>query len=164
MVVFRAIQKASDALDAVATVITVLLLGAMILVTFAQVVFRIFFTAIIWSEEITRYMLVWITFIGAGCVHKRAKHIAITLLQKLFPGKIRKSFEILAQLLCIAVFIVAIYFGFLYMSLMGSQLSPSLRVPMRYMYAAIPVGGMILLLHSVSWIIQICSRKEDEAK
>jgi len=164
VIVFKAIQKASDALDNVCTVITVILLGAMTLVTLAQVVFRIFFTAIIWSEEVTRYMLVWLTFIGAGCVHKRAKHIAITLLQKLFPDNIRKSLEILTQLLCIAVFIVAIYFGFLYMNLMGAQLSPSLRVPMRYMYAAIPVGGSILLLHSVSWIIQICTQKEGDTK
>ena len=162
MIVTRAILKASDAVDRVATVLTAVLLGLMTITTFAQIMGRVLFSALSWSEELARYALIWLTFIGAGCVHKRTGHITITLLQDAFTEKIRKVFIILAQLLCIAVFLVAIYHGFSYMKLMGSQLSAALRIPMRYMYAAIPVGCLVLMLHSGALIVKTCTQKEAE--
>jgi TRAP-type C4-dicarboxylate transport system permease small subunit len=160
--VARSIQKASDALDRVCTVITVMLLGAMTVVTFAQIVFRVFFSALSWSEELARYALIWLTFIGAGCVHKRAGHISITILQDILPGRTHKVFQILSQLLCITVFLIAIFYGFSYVKLMGTQLSAALRIPMRYMYAAIPLGCIVMTLHSAANIAQMCAKKEVE--
>ena len=157
--VASSIQKASDAVDRVCTVFTVVLLGTMTVVTFTQIVCRVFFEALSWSEELARYTLLWLTFIGAGCVHKRAGHISITLIQDILPVKGRKVLQILAQLLCIAVFMVAIYYGFTYMKLMGLQLSAAMRVPMRFMYAAIPLGCLVLMLHSIALITQIFSQK-----
>lgn len=162
--VTKSIQKASDAVDRASTALTVILLGAMTIVTFMQIICRVFFSALSWSEEAARYMLIWITFIGAGCVHKRAGHISITFIQDIVPGKARKLLQILTQLLCIVVFAVATYYGFSYMQLMGAQLSAAMRIPMRYMYAAIPVGCIVLLLHSVSQIVQICTKKEAETE
>ena len=164
MIVVRSIKKASDTLDRVCTVISVLLLGVMTVVTFAQIICRVFFSALFWTEEVARYALVWITFIGAGCVHKRVGHISITIFQDLLPGKARKVFQILTQLLCITVFLVAIYYGFSYTQLMGKQLSAALRIPMRYMYAIIPLGCVVMTLHSAALIAQICARKEAETE
>jgi len=164
VILARYLQKTSDAVDRVCTVITVILLGTMSIVTFLQIICRAFFTSLSWSEELARYMLIWLTFIGAGCVHKRAGHISITLFQNIFSGKTRKAFQILTQLLCIIVFAVAIYYGFSYMQLMGLQLSAAMRIPMRYIYAVIPLGGSVLLLHSVDRIVRICFHQEDTTK
>ena len=164
MIVVRSIKKASDILDMVCTAISVFLPGVMTVVTFIQIICRVFFSALFWTEEVARYALIWLTFFGAGCVHKRAGHISITILQDLLPGKARKVFQVLTQLLCIIVFLTAIYYGFSYMQLMGTQLSAALRIPMRYMYAVIPLGCIVMTLHSTALITQICAQKEAKAK
>jgi TRAP-type C4-dicarboxylate transport system permease small subunit len=47
---------------------------------------------------------------------------------------------------------------------MGTQLSAALRIPMRYMYAVIPLGCIVMTLHSAALIIQICAQKEAETE
>ena len=43
----------------------VLMIGAMVIITTAQIICRIWFTALSWSEEVTRFLLIWATFLGS---------------------------------------------------------------------------------------------------
>ena len=54
-------------------VIFVMLL-LMVIITGAQIVCRIFFKSLQWSEEATRYLLIWCSMLGAGCVYKHGGH------------------------------------------------------------------------------------------
>ena len=85
-------------------VVIVAMLGIMVVVTGAQIVCRVFFTSLSWSEEATRYLLIWSTLLGAGCVYKHAGHISITLLQDLLPEKAKDVIQILIHGLCILLF------------------------------------------------------------
>ena len=55
-------HKLSDILDTICSYIIVVMLGAMVVITSAQIVCRMAFTALSWSEEATRYLLVWSSF------------------------------------------------------------------------------------------------------
>lgn len=160
MAIVKAINKASDLVDKVCCVILVVLLAGMVLVTSAQIVCRVFFNALSWSEEMARYLLVWSTFIGAGCVYKKGGHISVLIAQDLLPTGLRKMAQILVHLLCGAFFLLAVYYGFKYMGRQGTQLSAALRIPMSMMYMAIPVGSGIMLLHAFNAIMQIFTAKE----
>lgn len=153
------IQTASTTVDKIATAATVLLLGSMIVITSMQIIFRFFFTALSWSEEAARYLLVWLTFIGAGCVHKRLGHIAVTSALNLVPPEPRRVLRVVSHLLCMLVFAVMVYYGVLYIRITGAQLSPAMRIPMGYIYLIIPIGGVVLLLHSLSHLTE--KRGED---
>ena len=61
MMIVRGVHKLSDILDKIAEIIIVAMLGAMVIITGAQIVCRIFFTALAWSQEATRYLLIWST-------------------------------------------------------------------------------------------------------
>ncbi len=74
MVVAKAVKRVSDLLDRFCSIVLVILLAGMVLVTLMQIICRVFFDALTWSEEVARYLLVWSTFIGAGCVYKRCKN------------------------------------------------------------------------------------------
>ena len=87
MMIVHGIHKLSDILDKLMEVVIVFMLGAMVVITGAQIVFRIFFTSLAWSEEATRYLLIWSTLLGAGCVYKHAGHISISILQDALPAK-----------------------------------------------------------------------------
>ena len=83
----KVLHKISDILDNICGVLIVFMIGAMVILTTAQIIFRTWFTSLSWSEEATRYLLIWSTFLGATCVYRHSGNIAITFVQDLFPEK-----------------------------------------------------------------------------
>ena len=160
MMLVHGIHKLSDILDKLMEVVIVFMLGAMVVITGAQIVFRIFFTSLAWSEEATRYLLIWSTLLGAGCVYKHAGHISIPLLQDLLPEKAKDVIQILIHGLCIllhglcgVLFILVVWYGIQYFGRQGKQLSPAMRLPMRYVYTCIPIGCGIMAFHALDAIV-----------
>ena len=78
MILKKILSPVSDALDRVCSVLIVAMLGLMVVITTAQIVCRTFFTSLSWSDEVTRYLLIWSTFLGATCVYRHGGNIAIT--------------------------------------------------------------------------------------
>ncbi|MGN0776319.1 MAG: TRAP transporter small permease, partial [Candidatus Ventricola sp.] len=68
----KVLTPVSDALDKLCSVLIVIMLGVMVLVTGAQIVCRTWFTALSWSDEVTRYLLIWSTFLGASVVYRHS--------------------------------------------------------------------------------------------
>ncbi|MEA5082766.1 MAG: TRAP transporter small permease [Lachnospiraceae bacterium] len=162
MAVSNVIAKVSESVNKVCTVLSVGMLGAMVLVTFVQIICRVFFTALSWSEELARYLLVWSTFIGAGCVYKTSGHISVEVVQNLLPRTARTATRIFVHILCGILFAIAVVYGIKYMSMVGTQKSAALHIPMKYMYAAIPVGCGIMIVHAIALITNILGEKEGE--
>ncbi len=164
MVLIKAIHKLSDLLDRAAEVIIVLMLGAMVVITGAQIVCRIFFTSLSWSEEATRYLLIWSTLLGAGCVYKHGGHISITILMDSLKGAAGKTLQILVHLICFVLFLVIVRYGILYFGKQGSQVSAALRLPMRYVYTCIPIGAAIMAFHALDAVLGILFGQGKEEK
>ncbi|MCI8959191.1 MAG: TRAP transporter small permease [Lachnospiraceae bacterium] len=154
MMIVRGIHKFSDLLDKAMEVVIVAMLGIMVVVTGAQIVCRVFFTSLSWSEEATRYLLIWSTLLGAGCVYKHAGHISITLLQDLLPEKAKDVIQILIHGLCILLFALIVFYGIKYFGKQGKQLSATMRLPMKYVYTCIPLGAGIMIVHGVDAVLQ----------
>lgn len=164
MIIVNAIQRISNWLDKIFGIVCMILLALMVVVTGLQIVCRVFFTALPWSEELARYLMVWLTFIGAGCVYKHAGHISVTLAQALLPDLGKKGMQVLVHLLCGALFVVAVWFGVKYMGLQAKQLSAALRIPMKWVYLSIPVGCAVMLVHIIDALTRIfLANKEEEA-
>lgn len=154
MIIVQGIHKLSDLLDKVMEVVIVFMLGAMVAITGAQIVCRIFFTSLAWSEEATRYLLIWSTLLGAGCVYKHAGHISISILQDILPGKARDVLQIVIHGICVFLFLLILYYGILYFGRQGKQLSPAMRLPMRYIYTCIPIGCGVMAFHALDAVLQ----------
>ena len=163
MVVVQAFRKLCKRADHLSEYICLVMLFAMVLLTCAQIVFRVFFEALSWSEELTRFLLVWSSIIGASCVYRRAGHINVTVIQDLMPVVVKKIMIIIVHIICCVFFVMMIYYGFIYMGKMSAQLSPALRLPMSYMYAVIPIGGVLLLLQAIDAVIALLTNAEEVA-
>ena len=140
-------------LDKICGVLIAVMLGLMVIFTSAQVVCRTWFTALSWSEEATRYLLIWSTFIGAACVYRHSGNIAITVIQNLFPESMQRFIRILIHVICLILFCVLCYYGFLYC---GRQVRTAAAIPikMKYIYMCLPLSMIILVIHSSAMILE----------
>ena len=154
MMIVQGIHKFSDMLDKAMEIVIVAMLGIMVVVTGAQIVCRVFFTSLSWSEEATRYLLIWSTLLGAGCVYKHSGHISITVLQDLLPEKAKDVLQIVIHALCIVLFALIVFYGVKYFGKQGKQLSATMRLPMKYVYTCIPLGAGIMIVHAVDAVLQ----------
>jgi TRAP-type C4-dicarboxylate transport system permease small subunit len=147
-------SKVSHSCNKLAEWSCLLLLVAMTVVTFAQVFFRfVIVHSLPWSEEFSRYSLVWASFLGASIALKRGLHIGVqAFVTKLSQEKRRLIY--LITLAIITVFlIVVIVKGFQMASFNMRQSSPAMRIPMGFPYLAIPVGSLIMVIHLVDELI-----------
>lgn len=161
MFIADTLSKTSNTLYAISCWVIKIILALMVFSTGLQIVCRIFFTALSWSEELTRYLLVWLTFIGAGTVYKTKGHISVLVVQDLLNSKMKIFSRILVNLLCLMFFVVATFYGLKYMSLQGKQLSAALRIPMKYIYSSIPIGFSIMAVYSLENFMQLAFGKEE---
>jgi TRAP-type C4-dicarboxylate transport system permease small subunit len=148
------LKKISDGIDSLITRAVFISVVLMIISITLQIVFRVFFEALTWTEEVSRYLLVWSTFLGATLAYKRSMHISVTFIVNLFRNKIRKLIVVLSIISSMVFFITIIVFGFKYMVMQASQVSAALRIPMRWVYTVIPVSFTVMTIHSITAIFQ----------
>ena len=129
---------------------------AMSIILFVQVVFRfVLHAALPWSEEASRYLLVWTAFIGGAYGVRRGAHIGIEAFALLLPKKAQKVLNLFVLVVSTVVCCIILKYGIDIVStqLSKGQLSPAMRIPMGYMYAAIPVGMFFFIIRHIEEII-----------
>jgi len=125
----------------------ILLLAAMALMVFANVALR-FLTnhSILWVEEVSRYTMIWLTFLGVGLVLRHGGHIGIDTLQNRLPQwapTIRATIFVLVLGFCGFM----AWIGTRYALLTWNQTTPVLQIPVGSVYLALPAGFALLIMH-----------------
>jgi len=124
------------------------LLAAMAVIIFTNVALRYLTShSIEWAEEVSRHMMIWLTFLGAGPVLRYGGHIAVENLQDALPPKAAIAVRAFVAVSLFAFFGFMIWYGWLYMQRTMFQLTAATQVPFAYIYAAMPVGGALLIVH-----------------
>jgi TRAP-type C4-dicarboxylate transport system permease small subunit len=144
------------------TVSEVVLFGmilAMVGVTTLQIVCRIFFDALIWSEELTTYLLVASSLLGAAVGFKKGSHIAVTFLVNKLPEGPRKAVSMFVQCVSVFFFAVVAFYGAELMKSEAMQTTPAMGISMTWIYLMYPVIGGIILLHLVAGFGGILGRR-----
>ena len=135
-------------------------------ITCSQVFYRYVLNAsLTWSEEIVRFALLWGVMIGAGVAADRGAHIALAPLQ----GVIRDPR--LVKLMDWAVTgIVVIFCGYLaysgigYIRQLWFMTAPATQIPMRYVFAALPIGAVLTSFFFIVHTISGTHRASEDAK
>ena len=148
----KLINTLSNIVDRAMVGMVFLIMAGLVIVTTLQVVFRVAFNALTWSEEMSRYLLVWGTFFGATLAYKRGNHIAVTFVIDFFPAKFRVWFNILTYLLSLAFCYIVVQQGLSMIQMQVFQVSPALQLPMKYVYWSIPVSFGIMIIHTFAGI------------
>ena len=144
----KGLDKIGTWLNFIAIALLAVGLACMVIIVFAQVVFRFFHAGIPWSEEAARYIMIYLTFIGASVGVKYKSHIAVEALIAALPITGKKLAELVIDLLLLFAFYVLIRYGLSLVSGTMLQLSPAMRLPMGYIYFALPLGGILMAFHT----------------
>lgn len=129
-----------------------------------QIVSRVFFTSFSWTEEVARFLLIWITFLGAALAWQQGRHLAVSLLRDNLPKGPRRIVTAGATLVSIAFLVALTIIGIRYMNAQSFQKSPSLRVSMTYVYAVMPVAAVLMAtLSAIDLLRLIAGRAPREA-
>lgn len=152
------LARLSNLADRVMCRLVFLALAALTLTITLQIAARIFFSALPWTEELSRYLLVFSTFGGASLAYKRGNHIAVTFLIGFARGKLRELCGAVVQLLSLSFFLLAIRSSVQLITLQIYQTSPALGLPMRLVYLALPLGFATMALHALTELAACCRR------
>ncbi len=137
------------------------LLAAMSVIIFVNVALRYLTNqSIEWAEEVSRHLMIWLTFLGAGPVLRYGGHIAVENLQDALPKALAQAMRAVIALLLFAFFVFMIWYGWLYMNRAMFQLTAVTQIPFGYVYAAMPVGGVLLVVHWLLIVRQYVVKRE----
>lgn len=135
-------------------------------VLFANVVLRYVFNASsTWAEEFIRYAIIWMTFIGAGICFRKGLHPGIDVIFNIFPKSMKRGIKIFVIIISIIFMSFMLKYGYdlLMFSITTGQITPALQVKLYWVYAAIPVGALLSLIHLVRlFITTIKDKKQAE--
>ena len=136
-------------------------MSAISVVLFIQVISRYLFNhSLYWSEEVGRYLLIWITFLGASVGVKRYAHIGIDFLYNKTSGVLRKLLDFIIILLGLLFAGILIYFGYKFAYFVRFQKSAALLMPMTIPYLSIAVGGTLIFIHYLAALITLFKKRK----
>ena len=144
----KILTPVSDLLDKVCSALIVFMLGAMVIITGAQIICRTWFTALSWSDEVTRYLLIWSTFLGASVVYRHNGHISVTLLQDAVGAKAAKALRVAVHIICFVLFAVLLHYSTRY-CIKLKKTATAMPIKMKYIYSCIPVSMVIMMIHAL---------------
>jgi len=123
--------------------ICVILMSVMAVLLNIQVFMRyVMSRSLSWSEELARYIFIWLVYIGISYGAKIMKHIKIEAALKFFPEKARPFVVLTGHVIfmCFSIYVSYIGWGVLQRQIRLGQISPALRIPLWMVYAAPMVG------------------------
>ncbi len=131
------------------------MVGLMTVIIIIQVFMRyLFLYSLSWSEEVARYLMIWVSFLGASLALKHGFHIGVEFVINRIPEKIRGWVHLIAK---IGILIFLIYFtigGFRVSWAVRDQDSPALLFSMAYAYLSAPVGGLFMIIQLLTLLVE----------
>jgi len=123
---------------------------ALVVVAFAQVVFRyVLGNSLSWAEEVSRYLFVWIVFLASAIAVDRGRHIAVDSLQGTLGERARMILQI-ALGVGVAVFLAVLVWKSLSLARLAMiERAPASGVPLGLVQLAVPIGAALMLLYTL---------------
>ena len=129
------------------------LLVLLCLVATLQVAGRyLFATPLAWTEEFGTIVFSWLVFIGCSLALKKREHFVIEVFVDLLPGAPQRLVRRLALALVLLVSAGLVFFGIRLCLFNAHVRTPVLEISRAWIYAAVPVGGLLMLLRCLPQI------------
>jgi TRAP-type transport system small permease protein len=121
------------------------LLIAVVLIIFTNVVARYFFSAPIrGSDELSQYVFLWLSYLGALAALMRGRHYSFPNLVEMLPSIPGVAVKTLRDIIVLLMLAVLVWFGWQLVDRLSYQTSPALGLPVYYAYFALPLTSALM--------------------
>ena len=153
-----------DGLVAIVRLVCIVLATALFVIVIAAIVARYGFgQAVSWTEEVPRYLLIWVSFLAAAvCVLKR-EHVGFELLFDALPPRPKRALAIFIGLLILGFGWVVFRYGIVFVQDFGSDLMETIPYTNYWCYPAMPVSGFLTMVFALKLIVDAIQNREIEA-
>ncbi len=133
----------------------VVMMIVMTLTVIVQVFLRYIFSfSLSWSEEVARYLMIWVAFLGGSLALKKGLHIGVEFLLVRVSSRTRRWVSILSKMF-ILIFLIYLTIGGIKITwAVRDQSSPALLFSMAYAYLSAPVGGLLMAIQAIHSLIE----------
>lgn len=156
-------MKLRRTVDKILFWVLVVLMAFMVLNVLWQVASRYLLqTPSSFTDELSRYLLIWVGLLGASYVTGQKMHLAIDILPSKLEGKKQRNLNIFINVVVALFAFFAMVWGganLVYITLKLEQTSASLGLPLGYVYSVIPLSGLIIIYYS---IVNLFERPQDQ--
>jgi C4-dicarboxylate transporter DctQ subunit len=133
-------------------------------IIFINVIGRYFFsTSFTWPEELARYIIVAVTFIGLGACAREDIHVSVDILSNKLKGRTAYMQQIVINLICTALslYLSFISIRFTRLQYLGGNVSVALPIPTWVLYFAVSVGFVLAAYTYIAKTVQLFKNKKD---
>ena len=137
--------------------ISVTAMATMLALIFGQVISRyVFGFSFEWSEELARFLFVWVVFLGSALIMGESGHLAVKLLPQAVAGTwIGVALDVVINLASYVFILLLIVQGSKMVETMTFQTAPGLGIAMSWVYLVIPLSGALMILYLAKDSIRI---------
>lgn len=135
----------------------------LIIIVFSQFLFRYAFDlSVSWTQESSRYLLIWLAWISVSYAIKEQRHIRVETIKNLLPEKGKMVVDMIVTLLfsVFAIFLAFIGTQFVLDIKSSGQGSPMMGIPMWVVYSILPLSGVLMVLRLVEQFIFIFKKQK----
>lgn len=159
----RYFNKFCDIVNRIYTYLGVALLIIISIACILQVFSRyVLGSAIAGTEEISRYSFIWLGFLGSATCVQKWSNAHISILNDSLKNNAKKYHSLFLNAMVFICAAIVFTQGIKCVEITSKQLSSMLRIPMSYVYAAIPCGAFGMMLSAVQRILKLFAAEQGE--
>lgn len=152
-------------IDTTVRVVVSTMIAVFTVVILVSIFFRyVLNNSLVWSEQVCRYLYVWMVMLGMPVVYRVKGNVAFDLLYNRFSKRTKRLFHVITDLLiaCFAGFLALQ--GLKYTLLKGATIITGINIPQGYLYVSQPIGGVIMILFVIEHIISEINGRDDNVE
>ena len=140
----------------------IICVGALAALLISNVIAREFFKSIYFAEEVSEFLVIFITFVGVSYGVRRARHIRMGAFLDMMPPLMEKIFILIISTVSMIVMFILTHTSYNYLmnSLVKAHETPALRLPYWIFYVIVPIGFFMAGIQYIRTIIKNCTEKE----
>jgi TRAP-type C4-dicarboxylate transport system permease small subunit len=157
-------MKFTEKLDQFISVLIAVLMGLMVI----NVTWQVFSRYVLgdpssFTDELSRYSMIWLGLAGAAYVSGKNAHLAIDILPEKLKGKKLFYLQLFIHFMVIFFGAVIMVWGggnLVYITQVLQQKSATLQIPLSWVYGIVPVSGVLVVYYHLFHIVQLIKNQE----
>jgi TRAP-type C4-dicarboxylate transport system permease small subunit len=140
-----------------------LMMATMFVLVFTNVVTRYSLGfSIAWPDEVASFLMIWVTFLGAGLALREGRHVAIDVLQDRLSERTRRGLRLALALVILAFLALLAWFGVQFVVFGWRSVTFVTQLPRGIPYLAVPLGCAMFVLHLLLILPRFVARDWDD--